>query len=343
MCSLVSTIHWRHFSDIHLSQGSVATPLRRGGICKHEFVVDWLPSLSLKRFENRLIFGDVMYKSFVSWFFWLTVFILSRTARWCQYLINSAFLSFFWGCQKSALIGILKTPCSISLILGYDATASSNHHHHSRIVSVGRRVVARSSRVWTFVDGAKLAVQSQLRRATYTAPTAAAIMIILSSAGTGGSWAGAWMKRATGRRAICSRFQVLQSYAAKLRWPVDVRVQGTRRTWWARLATTVRRRRRHTEVGQVTWRCVMQTLPYQHRRLEDHSLTNSKPMKCLKDRRDVVMTTSAGDQTSCCITTGGNREGRRQRRQEVSCNYPAGNSQMPGPEHASLQASETDW
>ena len=39
------------------------------------------------------------------------MFTLSRTARWCQYLTNSDFLSFFfWGCQKSALIAILKTP-----------------------------------------------------------------------------------------------------------------------------------------------------------------------------------------------------------------------------------------
>ena len=38
------------------------------------------------------------------------VFTLSRTAFRCQYLTNSAFLSFFWGCQKSALIAVLKTP-----------------------------------------------------------------------------------------------------------------------------------------------------------------------------------------------------------------------------------------
>jgi len=38
---------------------------------------------------------------------------------------------------------------------------------------------------------------------------------------------------------------------------------------------------------------VVQTLSYQHRRLKDHSL--------MKDRRDVVMTTSTGDQTSCRI------------------------------------------
>ena len=55
------------------------------------------------------------------------MFTLSRTACWCQYLINLAFLSFFWGCQKSALIAILRLLVVASLlILGYDATASSN-------------------------------------------------------------------------------------------------------------------------------------------------------------------------------------------------------------------------
>jgi len=38
------------------------------------------------------------------------------------------FLSLFWSCQKSALIAILKLLLVASLlILGYDATASSNH------------------------------------------------------------------------------------------------------------------------------------------------------------------------------------------------------------------------
>ena len=38
------------FSDIHISQGSVATCLRRGGIFKHEFVANLLPSQQLKKF-----------------------------------------------------------------------------------------------------------------------------------------------------------------------------------------------------------------------------------------------------------------------------------------------------
>jgi len=36
-------------SDIHISQGSVATSLRRGGIFKHEFVAKLLLSPSMKK------------------------------------------------------------------------------------------------------------------------------------------------------------------------------------------------------------------------------------------------------------------------------------------------------
>ena len=53
VCVCVCTIHisdWRHFSDIHISQGSVATWLRRGGIFKHKFVADLLPSPPVKEF-----------------------------------------------------------------------------------------------------------------------------------------------------------------------------------------------------------------------------------------------------------------------------------------------------
>ena len=57
------------FSDIHISQGSVATCLKRGGIFKHEFVANLLQSLIVKNFENRIIIGEVMAKSLVSCFF----------------------------------------------------------------------------------------------------------------------------------------------------------------------------------------------------------------------------------------------------------------------------------
>ena len=90
----------------------------------------------------------------------------------------------------------------------------------------------------------------------------------LSSAGTD-EWVLSWRLNEDSdssgdRRAAGSRFQVLGPYTAKLRWPVDVRVQGTRRApetaereWQRQSVDAV-----GTEVGQITWRCVVQTLPY---------------------------------------------------------------------------------
>ena len=57
------------FFCFHISQGSVTTLLKRGGIFKHEFVANLPPSRLLKKFENRSIFGEVMAKSLVSCFF----------------------------------------------------------------------------------------------------------------------------------------------------------------------------------------------------------------------------------------------------------------------------------
>ena len=48
------------FSHIHISQGSVATCLKRGGIFIHEFVANLLPNLLVKKIENRIIVGEVM-------------------------------------------------------------------------------------------------------------------------------------------------------------------------------------------------------------------------------------------------------------------------------------------
>jgi len=57
------------FFCIHISQGSVATCLKRGGIFKHEFVANLLPSRLLKKIENQIIVSEVMAKSLVSCFF----------------------------------------------------------------------------------------------------------------------------------------------------------------------------------------------------------------------------------------------------------------------------------
>jgi len=57
------------FFCIHISQGSVATCLKRGGIFKHEFVANLLPSrLVKKKLKNRIIVSEVMAKSLLSCF-----------------------------------------------------------------------------------------------------------------------------------------------------------------------------------------------------------------------------------------------------------------------------------
>jgi len=53
-------------------------------------------------------------------------------------------------------------------------------------------------------------------------------------------------------------------------------------------------------------------------------------MKCREDRRDVVVTTSAGNRDD--------GDARRQRRQEVSYSSLGDNSQTPGLEHVSNPA-----
>jgi len=69
------TIHisdYHQFSDIHISQGSVATYVRCGGIFKYEFAPNLPANLPLpvkKIFEDRLIFGKAMGKSLVSCLF----------------------------------------------------------------------------------------------------------------------------------------------------------------------------------------------------------------------------------------------------------------------------------
>jgi len=61
------------FLNIDISQGSVATCLRRGGIFKYDFIINLLLSLTVKNFESRLTFGEVTDKSMVYCFFdsWL--------------------------------------------------------------------------------------------------------------------------------------------------------------------------------------------------------------------------------------------------------------------------------
>jgi len=54
--------------DVDISQGSVATRLGCGGVFIYDFLTNFLLSLTVEEFENRLIFVEVMGKSLVSCF-----------------------------------------------------------------------------------------------------------------------------------------------------------------------------------------------------------------------------------------------------------------------------------
>jgi len=56
------------FLNIDISQGSVATCLGCGAVFKYDFVANFLLSLTVKEFENRLTFGEVTDRSIVSCF-----------------------------------------------------------------------------------------------------------------------------------------------------------------------------------------------------------------------------------------------------------------------------------
>jgi len=51
------------FLNTDISQGSVATRLACGWAYVYDFVTNFLLSLTVKKFENRSIFGEVMGKS----------------------------------------------------------------------------------------------------------------------------------------------------------------------------------------------------------------------------------------------------------------------------------------
>jgi len=64
------------FSDVTISQGSVATRLKCGEIFSYHFTANLSPNLIVKKFQqNRLRFDKVTAMSLVVQFFWNTVYI----------------------------------------------------------------------------------------------------------------------------------------------------------------------------------------------------------------------------------------------------------------------------
>ena len=58
---------------------------------------------------------------------------------------------------------------------------------------------------------------------------------------------------------------------------------------------------RHTQVSHTARGCIMQALPHKHRRLVDDSLAHWQPVQAKKNRRDVVVAMSPGDQAGCRV------------------------------------------
>ena len=91
---------------IHISQGSVATCLKRGGIFKHEFVANLLPSRLVKTFENRIIVSEVMAKSL-----WCLVFLTHGVVHFSYLFVSLAYLSTYRQLSHAVLSCIVSCEC----------------------------------------------------------------------------------------------------------------------------------------------------------------------------------------------------------------------------------------
>ena len=58
---------------------------------------------------------------------------------------------------------------------------------------------------------------------------------------------------------------------------------------------------RHTQVSQIARDCIVQALPHKHHGLVDDLPAHWKPVQANKNRRDVVVAMSPGDQAGCRV------------------------------------------
>jgi len=61
------------FSDINISQGSVATPLRCGGICNDLFITNFLLSVTVKEFLKNVPNSLKYPAEYIAYFFGATL------------------------------------------------------------------------------------------------------------------------------------------------------------------------------------------------------------------------------------------------------------------------------
>jgi len=78
------------FFYIHISQGSVATCLKRGRIFKHKFVANLLPSRLVKTFRKSVIVSEVMAKS------WVSCFLTHGVDYVCAFSFKTLYLGCRW-------------------------------------------------------------------------------------------------------------------------------------------------------------------------------------------------------------------------------------------------------
>ena len=186
---------------------------------------------------------------------------MRRCATWCCIFTRTSGVSS--AMHRSARRQMLSV-CTTLWQLEPQTTSRSSMCFGSRqptgpsLSSRPGRFIYQSSWVWTFVAGAILAVQSQQHRTTvHDTHSCSQHCLVLEQVGL--ELVFEWRKQQFGDR---SRFEVLGPYAL---WSKAVLASRRLSPWHqespgdcrARLATTVRRCRRHT---QVMWRCVVKTL-----------------------------------------------------------------------------------
>jgi len=112
---LVSNCHL--FSDITISQGSVATPLRCGGIFSDHFTANLSPSLTVKELWKSVKIWQSYRYEFGGPLFWNTVYMLTvgvhclNSDRPCWNLTNTALVGN--GEQRRSRYGLLANDCGL--------------------------------------------------------------------------------------------------------------------------------------------------------------------------------------------------------------------------------------
>ena len=91
--------------NIKVSQNSVATCLRCGGIFSGLVVAQSLLSLLVKNFEDRSLFGEVMRERSVSCFFTRGVDIIDVAFEGCRFVVSGDCCNFFTASVTRLIVG----------------------------------------------------------------------------------------------------------------------------------------------------------------------------------------------------------------------------------------------